>query len=153
MSRAVSLLAAPADAAAALAGGVCGVCPIAGAQLRNFYGSLIHSFTIIDDPTHQLQRERVLFIGTQFSNLYTESLIEIVLRSATSPLVAKMTLTGWSSFCRRLQWTHPCLYTSSLLPELRAWWTEQPQGVTLTPSQDQTLSHKKGEMQDRNALM
>jgi hypothetical protein len=87
MSRAVSLLAAPADAAAALAGGVCGVCPIAGAQLRNFYGSLIHSFTIIDDPTHQLQRERVLFIGTQFSNLYTESLIEIVLRSATSPLV------------------------------------------------------------------
>jgi hypothetical protein len=33
-----------ADAAVALAGGACGVCPIACAQLRNFYGSLVHSF-------------------------------------------------------------------------------------------------------------
>ena len=44
MSRAASLLAAPADAAVALAGGACGVCPIACAQLRNLYGSLVHSF-------------------------------------------------------------------------------------------------------------
>jgi len=47
MSRAASLLAAPAGAAAALDGGACGVCPIACAQLRNLYGSLVHSFTII----------------------------------------------------------------------------------------------------------
>ena len=47
MSRAASLLAAPADAAVALAGGACGVCPIACAQLRNLYGSLVLSFTIV----------------------------------------------------------------------------------------------------------
>jgi hypothetical protein len=49
MSRAASLLAAPADAAAALAGGACDACPIAWAQLRNLYDSLVHSysFTII----------------------------------------------------------------------------------------------------------
>ena len=44
MSRAASLLATPADEAAAIAGGACSVCPIAFAQLRNLYGSLIHSF-------------------------------------------------------------------------------------------------------------
>ena len=47
MSRAASLLAAPAGAAAALDGGACGVCPIACAQLRNLYGSLVLSFTIV----------------------------------------------------------------------------------------------------------
>jgi len=30
------------------------------------------------------------------------------------------------AFCRRLQWTHPCLYTSSLLPELRAQLQQRP---------------------------